>query len=112
LNYTISKMKDHILIEVSGNIDRGNVMSAGSFIRELDIIYPETVILDVDGLEDEREMFYHVSLINTFKKEVEQAGGVLKIRATGLSIKKYLSITGLKNLFLFDETVMLAGAEV
>mgnify|MGYP001315091161 CR=1 FL=1 len=112
MNYTISKMNDHTLIKVSGRVNGKTVISAGSFINELDIIFPETIILDVDGLEDEREMFYHVALINSFKKQVELAGGILKIRANRLSIRKYLGITGLKKLFLFDETVMFAGAEV
>lgn len=105
-------MKDHILIEVSGSIDRGNVISAGSFIRELNITYPETVIIDIDGLEDEREMFYHVSLINILKKEVEQAGGIFRVRASRFSIRKYLRMTGLDNIFSFDEPVVTAAKEV
>ena len=110
MNYTISRMKDHTLIKASGKINAGAVISAGSFVHELALI-SETVILDVDGLEDEREMFYHVTLINSFKKEVELAGGILKIRANRLSIRKYLSLTGLKKLFLFDEVLLPAGAE-
>ncbi len=112
MDYKFRKMKDHTIVEVKGKIDGGTVMSAGSFIRGLEINYPETVILDVDGLEDGREMFYHVALINSFKKEVEQAGGILKIRSTGLSLKKYLNVTGLKRLFIFDEPAVHAGMEV
>ena len=112
MNYSLYKTKDLTVIEVTGKINSGILMSAGSFIRGLNITYPGTVILDVDGLEDQREMFYHVAFINAFKKVIESSGGVLKIRATGLAIRKYLSVTGLKKLFLIDEPVSPADAEV
>lgn len=111
MNYKISKMQGYTLLEIAGSIDSRAVISAGSFIRELRISYPETVILDIDGLEEQREMFYHVALINSIKKVVEQSGGILKVRASGLPVKRYLSIMGLKKLFIFDDPVMSAGAE-
>ncbi len=101
--YNISKFDNYTLIEVSGKIDRGGVISAASYIRELEINHPERVILDIDGLEDEREMFFHAALINTVKKEVEHGGGSFRIRAGKASIRSYLSMTGLERLFVFDE---------
>lgn len=110
MNYTLSRTDECTVIEVSGKIDGGIVMSAGSLVRRMGITYPGTVILDIDGLEDQREMFYNVALINSFKKEIEQRGGKLKLRATRLPVTRYLTMTGLKKLFTFDETAKLAEA--
>lgn len=111
MNYSLVKMKDAMLIKIRGKIDPANVVSAGSFIRELDINYPADIILDVDGLEEHREMFYHVAMINSIQKEVNYAGGVLKVRTTGASLKKYLNMMGLKRLFTFDEPdAVMAGS--
>lgn len=107
MNYSLLKMKDYVLIKIKGKIDPANVVSAGSFIRELDIKFPASVILDVDGLEEHREMFYHVAMINSIQKEVVHSGGELKVRTTGSSLKKYLNMMGLKKLFTFDETTAL-----
>ena len=103
MNYEISRLKDCTVIEASGKIDRAAVISASSYLRGLDIDYPETVILDINGIEDEREMFYHVALINTVKKGVEQSGGTFILRASGASVRRYMRITGLDMLFCFDE---------
>ncbi|HQO40253.1 MAG TPA: hypothetical protein PK986_07275 [Spirochaetota bacterium] len=110
MNYSLLKMKDYVLIKVKGKIDTANVVSAGSFIRELEIPHPATVILDVDGLEEHREMFYHVAMINSIQKEVNYAGGELKVRTSGSSLKKYLNMMGLKRLFTFDESIASAEA--
>jgi len=103
LNYTISTMKDHILLQVSGEVNRVDVLSAASLVRDLDISHPETVVLDVDGLEDAREMFYHAAVINTIKKEIEHRGGSFRIRVEKESIRSYLNMTGLERLFVFDK---------
>ena len=54
-------------------------------------------------------MFYHVAVITTIKKEVEQCGGDLRIRTSRPFMKKYLVMTGLTKLFAYDETGFLAG---
>ncbi len=111
MDYKLTMMKDRVVIEVKGRVDASEVMSAGSFVRELGIEYPGTVILDVDGLEEQRELFYHVAFITAVKKAVEQAGSVLKVRAKGQSLRKYMNITGLKKLFMFDDPAFPAPAE-
>jgi len=111
LNYTISTMKDYILLQVYGEVDRVDVLTAASVVRDLDISHPETVVLDVDGLEDAREMFYHAAIINTIKKEIEHRGGLFRIRAEKKSIRSYLSMTGLERLFVFDEPRIMPSEE-
>lgn len=104
MDYSMSRMKDCTIIRLAGKADGAAVMSAGTSVRELEITYPQTVILDIDGIEDQREMFYHVAVITTIKKEVEQCGGRLRIRTSRPMMSKYLLMTGLKKLFIFDET--------
>lgn len=111
MNYTISTMKDYILLQVYGEVSRVDVLSAASVVRDLDISHPETVVLDVDGLEDAREMFYHAAVINTIKKEIEHRGGFFKLRAEKESIRRYLSMTGLERLFIFDESHIITLEE-
>lgn len=111
MNYTISIKKDYILLQVSGKVDRVDVLSTSSVVRELDISHTETVVLDVNGLEDAREMFYHAAVINTIKKEIEHRGGLFRIRAEKESIRSYLSMTGLERLFVFDESHMNLSVE-
>ncbi len=112
MNYALRRLDDYTLIELSGRVDGPIVVAAGGLVRKMGISSPGTVILDIDGLDEQREMFYHVALINTFKKEVEQKGGILKLRVTSHPILKYLSMTGLKKLFVFDEQPLLMAAEV
>ena len=102
MEYKTSKLENSIIVEVSGRIDKGGVISAGAYARSLHEYNSVNIILDVDGLEDEREMFYHVALINTFKKEAEQGGGTFRLRSSRRSLKSYLSMTGLDRLFIFD----------
>ncbi len=104
-------MKDYILLQVYGEVDRVDVLTAASVVRDLDISHPETVVLDVDGLEDAREMFYHAAIINTIKKEIEHRGGLFRIRAEKKSIRSYLSMTGLERLFVFDEPRIMPSEE-
>lgn len=111
MNYTISTMKDYVLLQVSGEVNRVDVLSAASVVRDLDISHPETVVLDVDGLEDAREMFYHAAIINTIKKEIEHRGGLFRIRAEKESIRSYLGMTGLDRLFIFDEPQIMSAEE-
>ncbi len=111
MNYTVKNSENHTVIEVSGVVDRGAVITAASFIRGLELTFPVVVILDVDGLEDEKEMFYHAALINTIKKEIEFAGGTFRIRVRKESLRRYLSMTGLERLFIFDESHIIPVEE-
>ncbi len=108
MDYKVINSDDHTVIELSGKVDRGSVLTAASYMRELPIEFQQTIILDVDGLDDEREMFYHAAVINTIKKEIEFAGGTFRIRAEKESIRSYLSMTGLDRLFIFDKSAVIS----
>jgi hypothetical protein len=73
--------------------------------------FPVIVILDGDGLEDAKEMFYHAALINTIKKEIEFSGGTFRIRSESEALRRYLSMTGLERLFIFDESHIIPMEE-
>ncbi|HOP65057.1 MAG TPA: hypothetical protein PK906_16890 [Spirochaetota bacterium] len=111
MDYKIKSMEGYTLIEVSGIIERSEVLFAASRMRSLDITYPRIVILDVDMLEDEREMFYHTALINIVKKEVEHAGGVFKLKSTRPAMRSYLAMTGLDRIFSTGEAVLNLDGE-
>ena len=111
MDYIISRRNGSTLITASGVITRRDVVSAGSLIRNLDLAEDETLILDVDGVEDGREMFYHVAFINTLKKETEQKNARFLLRSTNHSMRTYLDMMGLERLFDFDDTVP-QGAEM
>ena len=111
LNYSIFKKNVTAVIKASGKISKGAVLSSGNFIRSLISGGSTNITLDIDGLEDEREMIYHVALINSFKKEVERAGGVFTLVATRPSVQTYLSISGLSRLFIYKEQPVIAQGE-
>lgn len=110
--YSRVREKGQTVIKLAGRIDGAAVISAGSFIRSLDITYPGTVVFDIDGVENQGEMFYHVALLNTVKKMVEHAGGIFRIRTASRFMNRYLRMTGLKEHFTFEEPSECAGVEV
>jgi anti-anti-sigma factor len=99
LNYLIYETDNCTVVKVSGKISKSAVLSSGAFIRSLierDIL---NIILHIDGLEDERDLIYHIALINSFKKAVENAGGDFVVISNRDALKNYLSSTGLSRIF-------------
>jgi hypothetical protein len=99
MEYKISSLKDSVLIKVLGPLNRNAIYSVSTFIKPFLKGASTKITLDVDGLEDEKEMVFHLGLINAFKKEIDQAGGKLTVMADRASIKKYLKATRLNKLF-------------
>jgi len=99
LNYSVSEKNENTEIRVSGRLNKGAVIASGNFIRSLIDRGASEITLNIDGLDDDREMVYHIALINSFKKETERANKIFKLVSTRSSIQKYLSITGLSMLF-------------
>jgi anti-anti-sigma regulatory factor len=102
LNYSVLEKEENTEVKVSGKICKAAVLSSGSFIRSLIEKGAANITLDIDGLEDEREMIYHVALINSFKKASDYAGGDFVLVSNRSSVRKYLSRTGLERLFPVD----------
>src|SRR5208337_3826905 len=98
MEYWISESKDHILVKATGMLDRHAIYSVGTFIRPLLKGGSPRIVLDIDGLEEEREMIFHVGLINAFKREIEQAGGSLTVLANRPHIVNFLRSTGLDRI--------------
>jgi len=99
LNYSIYETDYCTIVKVSGKISKGAVLSSGAFIRSLierDIL---NIILHIDGLEDERDLIYHIALINSFKKAVENAGGDFVVISNRDALRSYLLSTGLSRIF-------------
>jgi len=99
LNYSVLEKEENTEIKVSGKICKAAVLSSGNFIRSLIEKGTTSITLDIDGLEDDREMIYHVALINSFKKASDYAGGDFVLVSNRSSVRKYLSKTGLERLF-------------
>ena len=107
MDYTISSLNGTLTVKVSGRIDRGAVISSRSFAQSLIEKGYLNFILDMDGLEDEREMIYHVALISSFKNTIEQSGGKFTLLSTSDSLKYYLRLSGLGRLFIITEKTEL-----
>ncbi|NMC40833.1 MAG: hypothetical protein GYA43_06635 [Bacteroidales bacterium] len=60
-------------------------------------------MLDMGGLEDEKEMIYHVALINSFRKTAEQAGGRFVLISASEALKCYLKLSGIERMFTASE---------
>mgnify|MGYP001194193816 CR=1 FL=1 len=103
MNYTIITGNGTLTVRVSGSIDRGAVISSRSFVQSLIEKGYLNFILDMENLGDEREMIYHVALINSFRNSVEQAGGRFTLLSASESLKCYLSLSGLGRLFPVTE---------
>lgn len=101
LNYSVFKKNKTAVVKASGKICRAAVLSSGNFVRGLLEKGYADITLDIDSLDDEREMLYHIALINSFKKEVERAGGIFTLVSTRPAVKAYLSICGLERLFIY-----------
>ncbi len=99
MNYSVVEKKGNTEVRVSGKLSKYAILSAGIFIRSLIERCGSNITLDVDGLEDEREMIYHVALINSFKKAVENRGGSFTLVSNSTGLQRYLSGTGLARLF-------------
>lgn len=99
MNYSVLEKNGKTVVKVSGKLSSAAVLSSGTFIRSLIERCGSNITLDIDGLEDEREMIYHVALINSFKKAVESKGGVFILISNRSVFKGYLSKTGLGRLF-------------
>ncbi len=104
MEYRISILNDALLIKVLGPLNRKAVYTVGALIRPLVTGHSPRIILDVEGLEYEKEMVYHLGLINAFKKEIEQAGGSFTLAAGRNRITKYLRMAGLDKLFNISDT--------
>lgn len=107
MNYTISPVNGTLTVKVSGRIDKGAVISSRSFVQSLIEKGYLNFILDMDGLEDEREMIYHVALISSFKNAIEQSGGKFTLLSTSDSLKYYLRLSGLGRIFTITEKTEL-----
>ncbi len=108
MEYRISLLEDSVLIKVLGTLNRNAVYSVSSFIRPFLKGTKTKITLDVDDLEDEKEMVFHFGLINAFKKEIDQAGGKLTVRAGRERVKKYLRSTRLDKLFSIADPQLTA----
>ena len=99
MNYSVFEKDADIEVKVSGKISSGAVLSSGAFIRSLLERGAASITLNIDGLDDEREMIYHVALINSFKKEVGRMNKIFTLVTTRPSVQAYLSVTGLAGIF-------------
>lgn len=99
MNYSIYEVDHCTVVKVSGKISRSAVLSSGAFARSLIEKNIINIILHIDGLEDERELIYHVALINSFKKAIENAGGDFVVISNRDAMKNYLLSTGLSRIF-------------
>ena len=99
MEYRISKLKESILIKVVGPFNKKAVHSVSTFLEPLLSGNFTNITLDIDNLEDEREIVFHLGLVNAFKKAIDQVGGKLSVRAERSSIRKYMDKTGMNRIF-------------
>ncbi|MFH0976379.1 MAG: hypothetical protein V1874_11415 [Spirochaetota bacterium] len=99
MEYKISKITDSIVIKVMGPFNKNAVHSVSTFLKPFLNGNSTDITLDIDNLEDEREIVFHIGLVNAFKKAIEQVGGKLSVRAERSSVRKYLSNTGIDRIF-------------
>jgi anti-anti-sigma regulatory factor len=111
VEYRISEMRNKTIIFVSGNINRNAIYRVSTFLKPLLNRKPLAIVLDIDGLEDERDMTYHAGLVNAFRREIEQAGGILLIKTTRPSFLNYLRTTGMKRIFNIVDNSRLMHSE-
>jgi len=104
MEYRISKTGDTTTIFVSGYLNRNAKYRVSTFLKPLLNRKPLTIVLDVDGLEDEKDITYHAGLVIAFKKEIDQAGGILLIRTERPSFLNYLRTTGIEKIFNLVDT--------
>jgi hypothetical protein len=107
MEYRILKRKNSTLITAKGIPERQAVFAVGTLIRTLLENGPPKIILDIDGLEGEREIFLQIGIINAFKKEIRQAGGSLTVMTNRPHIKNFLSSTGLDRIFPVTDDSLL-----
>lgn len=99
MEYRISIINDSLLIKVLGPFNKSAIHSAGIFLKPLLESISSKITMDIDDLEDERDMVFHIGLVNAFRKEIDQAGGKLFVKTDKPSVRKYLRSTGLDRIF-------------
>ena len=107
MEYKITKQKDSILIKVFGPFSKNAINLAGVFLQPILINISKKIILDIGDLNEAREMIFHFGLVNSFRKEIDQAGGELFVKTHDPVMKKYLYNTGLGRLFQTDAGKLL-----
>lgn len=99
MEYRVYMTSDSISIKVMGPFNKNAIYSAGQFMKSLLNGAPARVTLDIDDLQDEREMIFHMGLVNAFKKEIDRAGGKLLVKTEKQSLRRYLRNTGMDRIF-------------
>jgi anti-anti-sigma regulatory factor len=99
MEYRISKLKESILIKVLGPFNKNAVHSVSTFLEPFLSGNSTRITLDIDNLKDEREIVFHLGLVNAFKKAIDQVGGKLTVRAESSCIRSYLNKTGMDRIF-------------
>jgi anti-anti-sigma factor len=99
MEYRISKKNDSVHITVLGPLNRNAVHSVSGFIRPFLKGGSTNISIDIDDLKDEHDMVFNIGLINAFKKEIEQAGGHMRLKSKSRILKNYLNQTGMGRLF-------------
>jgi len=99
MEYRVKKLKESILIKVIGPINKNAKYSARSFLEPFLDGRFTNITLDIDNLENDREIVCHIGLVNSFKKAIDQVGGKLFLKVERSSIRKYLHKTGMDRLF-------------
>jgi anti-anti-sigma regulatory factor len=107
MEYRISIVNDSILIKVLGPFNKTAVYSAGVFLKPLLKGVSTKITMDIDDLKDEREMVFHMGLVNAFRKVIDQVGGKLFVKTDKPAVREYLRSTGLDKIFDTTEKQLL-----
>jgi len=99
MEYRISTIDDYTLIKVLGPFNRNAIHSVSKFLKPFLKGNSRKITLDIDNLVNEKDMVFHVGLLNAFRKEIDQAGGTMQVQAENVSLRQYLSAMRLDRIF-------------
>jgi len=99
LEYRVTTLKTHVNIKVIGPFIKNSMYTVSTFLKPFLQNADPIFYLDIDDLENDKEVIFYLGLINAFKKEIEQAGGVLFVKAGRPSIEKFFQKSRLDKIF-------------